>query len=129
MEAKLISTLYQIGIIDNQKQAEMIEEMQKEDMGKIIISRNKPACYNLTKVDKSELFVVMKYLKETYKDNNEVSRRLIEIMPNIEEIEINEVANATMDIPKIWCKISKHTLVGIEVRRCHKIIWHILNAC
>ena len=129
MEAKLIATLHQIGILDTQKQLELQREMQKEDMGKIVIARNQWSCYKVTKIDKSEFSVVMKYLRDTFKDNNEVSSKLLRIMPDIEEIVINEIANSSMDIPKIWCKVSRYTMVGVEVRRCHKIIWHILNAC
>lgn len=71
----------------------------------------------------SDLMIV---LKEQFSDNNEISTKLVKLIPKIDSITINKDRNRDLDIPIISYKIGEKEDV-ISINRCHKIIWEIFN--
>lgn len=57
---------------------------------------------------------------------NEISKQLIEIIPEVDKIFISKDNNETQDVPCIayWINGNKNLL---KIRRRHVIIWSILN--
>ena len=123
----LVEKLRQLNIIDEETAEELIAKI--ENKGHFIMVFKKLSTGCIAKVDKGEFFVVMEYLKETYNENNEVSRQLIEIIPELEEISIDEPRCESMEVPCIVCRKKDNQLHAIAVRRTHRIIWAILNEC
>ena len=123
----LVEKLRKLKIIDEEVEKELKDKM--EDMGHFIISFNEESTYKVVKVDKGEFFIVMEYLKETYHKNNEVSRQMVEIIPELEEISINVPRCENAEVPYIGYYNKNGQLRAIAVRKTHRIIWAILNEC
>lgn len=77
---------------------------------------------------RDEVYAIFEGLVKGYasSDNNEISKKLIEIIPEVDEIFINKDHNETQDVPFIVYYINEEVHI-LKIRNCHKIVWTILN--
>lgn len=61
-----------------------------------------------------------------FSDDNEISKKLVELIPYLEEIKVNKDLNETQDVPFITYKVNGEKGI-IKIIRYHKIVWSILN--
>lgn len=80
----------------------------------------------IKEIERKEFYELMKSIKKSFSDDNEVSSKLVEIIPNLVSITIDKDRNSQKDIPFISCEYDNESQV-IEIKRYHKIIWAILN--
>lgn len=83
---------------------------------------------NRKQLKREEVYAIFDGLVKGYasSDNNEISKKLIEIIPDVDEIFINKDHNETQDVPFIVYYINGEVHV-LKIRNCHKIVWTILN--
>ena len=77
-------------------------------------------------ISRKYIIDIMKSLKNGFDENNEISKKMCEVLPKTVSIMINKDRNEQLDIPMISLKVGENTYV-LEIRRNHKIIWGILN--
>lgn len=77
-------------------------------------------------ISRQDIIDIMKSLKNGFDENNEISKKMCEVLPKTVSIMINKDRNEQLDIPMISLKVGENTYV-LEIRRNHKIIWGILN--
>ena len=77
-------------------------------------------------LDRQEVMAVFEGLAIGFSGDNEISEKLVEIIPEVEEIKINKDINATQEIPCITYVINGKVEV-LKIIRYHKIVWAILN--
>ena len=77
-------------------------------------------------ISRQYIIDIMKSLKNGFDENNEISKKMCEVLPKTVSIMINKDRNEQLDIPMISLKVGENTYV-LEIRRNHKIIWGILN--
>lgn len=77
-------------------------------------------------ISRQDIIDIMKSLKNGFDENNEISKKMCEVLPTTVSIMINKDRNEQLDIPMISLKVGENTYV-LEIRRNHKIIWGILN--
>ena len=58
--------------------------------------------------------------------DNEISKKLIKIIPDVDEIFVNKDYNETQEIPSIVCHKNGDVQL-MKIRRRNDIIWSILN--
>ena len=124
-DCRLVKKLFKMGIIDVYTEVDLINNAPQ--IGCIVVKKTKGNITTITKADRGDFYVAMNHLKKTYYNNNEVSKQLVDIAHNLEMITIFEDRYDEMDIPKIYCQKLDGTVVGIEVRKTHKIIWELLQ--
>lgn len=75
---------------------------------------------------RDEFYAEFEELIKEYPDNSEISKKLVKIIPEMDEISINKDANGTKEIPFIVYLIEgkKHML---KIMRWHKIVWGRLH--
>lgn len=78
-------------------------------------------------IKREEFLNWMKDISERFKGNNEISTKLVELIPEIKEIKINKDNNEAQDDPFIlyYKKDGKECM--LRIKRCHHIIWGFLN--
>ena len=79
-------------------------------------------------IDRDNFMRLMESIKDTFVTNNEISKKFVEIIPNVEKIIIDNDRNRDLDVPFVTCKLDgkdKH----IRIPRSHRVIWEILNEC
>lgn len=80
------------------------------------------------KVDRELFYNLMKSIKTTFWDDNEISKKLLRYIPDLETINIDKDRNSQIDIPFIACKMkNKKEDIIVPIRKRHEIIWSILN--
>lgn len=124
-ECRLVKKLFDMGIIDIYTRVDLINKAPR--IGEIVVKKVKGNITNITKTDRGDFYIAMKYLKETYYNNNEVSRQLTDIAYDLQTLTISERARDEMDVPKILCQKFDGTMIGIPVMRTHRIIWQLLD--
>ena len=79
-------------------------------------------------IDREDFFSMFKGLEKGFEKigDNEISKKLVEIIPEVDEININYDISINQDIPCIACVINGD-LELIKIMRCHEIIWSILK--
>ena len=77
-------------------------------------------------ISRQDIIDIMKSLKNGFDENNEISKKMCEVLPTTVSIMINKDRNEQLDVPMISLKVGENTYV-LEIRRNHKIIWGILN--
>ena len=77
-------------------------------------------------ISRQDIIDIMKSLKNGFDENNEISKKMCEVLPKTVSIMINKDRNEQLDIPMISLKVGENTYV-LDIRRNHKIIWGILN--
>lgn len=58
--------------------------------------------------------------------DNTISKKMVEIIPEVDKIFINKDFNKTQDIPFIAYSINGDMKI-LKIRRCHRIVWSILE--
>ncbi len=58
--------------------------------------------------------------------DNEISKKLVKVIPKVDKICINKDLNDTQDVPSIICT-TNGTRNLIKIMRRHVIVWSILN--
>lgn len=78
------------------------------------------------KLARFEVMTVFYGLYKGFAEDNEISEKLLKIIPDVEWIRINKDHNETQEIPCITYKANG--AVGVmKIIRHHKIVWAILN--
>ena len=81
-------------------------------------------------LERNEFLEDMKYVRDRYLDNNENAKRLIEIIPTVTELTINNDRNETQDVPIVFFKkyneAGEEVESGLSILRNHTIIWGFL---
>ena len=81
---------------------------------------------HVKEIDRQEMLDKFRKLAEEYQDNNEISLKLIKIIPTAQWILIQKDHNNTQEVPSISYKINE--VVGsLKILRHHKIVWSILD--
>lgn len=81
---------------------------------------------HIKEIERQEFYELMESIKKSFSDDNEISSKLVEIIPKLVSITINKDRNSQKDIPFISCECDDGSQV-IEIKRYHKIIWAILD--
>ena len=76
-------------------------------------------------LDREEVLKVFEGLKNDYTDNNTISKKLLEILPELEWIKIDKDINATQKVPFITYGMYGKTGF-LKIPRYHRIVWGIL---
>lgn len=77
-------------------------------------------------VNREKMLAVFQGIAIGFSDDNEISKKLVELIPYVEEIKINKDLNETQDVPCITYKVNGEKEI-IKIIRYHKIVWAILN--
>ena len=77
-------------------------------------------------IDRREMLVVFEGLVKGFSNDNEISEKLVSVIPILDEIKINVDFNATQEIPSIVYVIDGKVYV-LKIIRYHKIVWAIFN--
>ena len=72
------------------------------------------------------LYDVFNGLVKGFDGDNEISKKLVELIPEADSIIINKDINATQDVPFITVVTEEKTEM-VKIRRYHKIVWSILD--
>ena len=78
-------------------------------------------------INRENFMDLLMSIKKNYSNNNYISSRLVEIIPDTKNIIIYEDRNEEVDIPFIVIEKFDGEKKGLKIPRCHKIIWGILN--
>lgn len=78
-------------------------------------------------VNRQEFLQRFQELVKNYPDNNEISQKLVKIIPHATQIKINYDINQTQDTPVITYRIHNDVLGILKILRHHKIVWNTLN--
>lgn len=78
-------------------------------------------------VDRQLLYDLMEAIKNSFSEDNEISTKLLSYIPNLEIIEINKDRNEQRDVPFIVCKMQDKKEIVVEIKKCHDVMWSILN--
>lgn len=77
-------------------------------------------------INREDFFNHMKYLAETF-ENNENSSKLIKLIPEMTYITINQDINQTQDVPFIQYKLTDDEIRILKILRTHRIIWAFIQ--
>ena len=77
-------------------------------------------------ISRERLLAVFEGIAIGFSDDNEISKKLVELIPYADEIKINKDLNQTQDVPCITYKINGERGI-IKIIRYHKIVWAILD--
>ncbi len=80
----------------------------------------------IKEIERKEFYNLMDSIKKSFSDDNEISSKLVEIIPNLVSITIDKERNIQLEVPFIVCNFGDATKI-IEIKRYHKIIWAIFN--
>lgn len=97
--------------------------MKKEKI--IFIQNKKDGSEKKAKQSRKKVIKTFKKLVKNYPDNNEIAKKLIKILPNVDKVIIPE-DDLNRNNPYILCKINDGTIY-MEIPRCHKICWNKLK--
>lgn len=82
-------------------------------------------CY-IGEIEREEIFNWMKEISEKFKDN-EVSTKLVKLIPNMVKMQINKDINETKDVPFITYENGNGEELVVNIMRNHHIIWGFLD--
>lgn len=77
-------------------------------------------------LNREEVMAVFEGLVKGFTDDNEISEKLLKIIPKAEWLKINQDHNDTQEIPCITYGLNGSVYV-LKIIRYHKIVWSILN--
>ena len=83
--------------------------------------------------DREKIASIFRGLKEGFEDDNEISKKILEKLPETVVIFVNKDANNTQDVPQIGLTLSKFDEYcdpikePLMIRRYHKIVWSIID--
>ncbi len=75
---------------------------------------------------RAELMSLFYGLCQGFAEDNEISKKLLNLIPDVEWIKINKDHNETQEVPCITYKVND-TVGVMKIIRHHKIVWAILN--
>ena len=93
-------------------------KVERKENGKIVFQGK------ILRESQAEL---MNFIKDFYKNDNEVSTKLSQYLPRTVKIQLDVTRNNSKDIPSIQCYLENGNLEDIPVRRTHTIMWAIIN--
>ena len=73
-------------------------------------------------IKRQEMYEYFKKLSEDYPNDNLISLKLLEIIPVVDKIVVDNKANSNRDIPVIKYITGKEENI-LEIIRYHKIVW------
>lgn len=75
-------------------------------------------------INRQEFLNHMNYLVEEFPDNNEIAKKLVRLIPEMNHILINKDMNDTQDVPFVYYKLDGSSEGHIlKILRFHSIIW------
>ena len=80
----------------------------------------------IKEVEREEFYKLMKSIKNSFSDDNEISTKLVELIPDLTSITVDVERNSHLSIPCIYCVHNGET-ERIEVRRRHTVLWSIFD--
>lgn len=94
----------------------------------IIFSWKKNQEVHQKELERNEVYAVFDGLVKGYAsvDNNQISKKLVRIIPEVDKIFINADHNGTQDVPYIVYYINGERKI-LKIKRCHKIVWTIFD--
>ncbi len=92
--------------------------VERKENGKIVFQGE------ISRKSQAEL---MNFIKDFYRDDNEVSTKLSKYLPHTVRIQLDVTRNNSKDIPSIQCYLENAELKDIPIRRTHTIMWAIIN--
>ena len=78
-------------------------------------------------INREEFFSWMSDIAKRFEGNNEISTKLVEVIPSMVKMKINQDLNETKDVPFIQCENETGEIKAIQIRRHHRIIWGFLQ--
>ena len=78
-------------------------------------------------INRQEFWSKFKQLVKGYPDNNEISKQMCLLIPDLEQIRIDLDFNQSQDVPCITYKIHNGILGFLRILRHHKIVWNTLH--
>lgn len=100
----------------------------KEDENKILITYREGEKNYCISVSRKEFYDHMAYLKGAFpSDMTIITEKLLEFIPNMTRLKINEDFNITQDIPFVLIEENNSkNFVMLKIPRCNSIIWGFL---
>ena len=79
-------------------------------------------------IDRNDFYAMFDGLAKGFEKvgDNEISKKLVEIIPEVDKIFINKDINETQDVPSIEYHVADEANL-IKIMRWHNIVWSILN--
>lgn len=77
-------------------------------------------------LDRHSIYEIFSGIAKGFKGDNEISLKLLEIIPTVDEIYIDEDFNFNQDVPGIIITEDNDSKL-IKIIRYHKIVWSILR--
>lgn len=79
-------------------------------------------------ISREHFYAMFDGLEKGFKElkDNEISKKMCKVIPEVDKIFINKDHNETQDIPFVICYIN-NTMDIIKIMRRHKIVWSILD--
>ena len=80
------------------------------------------------KIDRKDFLAIFDGLAKGFEEigDNEISKKMVEIIPEVDEIFVNQDVNETQDVPSIAYYINGNVQL-MKIMRRHNIVWSILN--
>lgn len=94
----------------------------------IIYSWKKDGEEHKKEISRKDFYDMFDGLKKGFakSGDNEISKKMVEIIPEIEEIYINKDINETQDVPSVVYTINGEKKM-LKIMRYHNIVWSILE--
>ena len=94
----------------------------------IILSWKNSGQEYLREIDREDFYYIFLGLAKGYDKigDNEISKTMIKIIPEVDKIFINKDINETQNIPFIECYINEKICI-LKIMRRHRIVWSILT--
>lgn len=116
----------QLDILENSIVYYFVESYCKGEIVFLVIENKE---LRVTRKSKEEVVTIMKTIRDCYSDNNQISTKLSEILPETYIISVNKDRNDDLVEPLIICETLKET-IPVGIINHHKIIWaHLNNWC
>ena len=96
----------------------------------IIFKRIKNYKMSCNKISKNRLMEVFKNIVIRFEEmgDNEISKKILELLPEAKSILINDDINKDKDVPFIVVQMKNREKHIIEIKRRHKIVWSLLES-
>ena len=78
-------------------------------------------------VNRDDFISMMRNIRNNFVDNNEISTIMVEYLPLVDEIIINQIRNDQLDVPFIRMHMVTRKFKTLKISRNHKVIWSILD--
>lgn len=93
---------------------------------KIILEWTENGKKSQKQLERKEIKEVFKGLSMGFRDDNEISKRMLKIIPEVDKIFIYKDVNRSQDDPFIiYCIDGEEDI--LKIKRYHKIVWAIFD--